>query len=64
MFDDKAVDFLQTGQSGDVTFTAGDHITPMADVQAAEHGPALQTLHVVAYIIIARPPPSHEAPPG
>jgi hypothetical protein len=57
MFDDKAADVLQTGQSGDVTFTAGDHVTPMARVQAAEQGPASQILHVISYIIIGRAPP-------
>jgi len=63
MVDDKVADFLQTGQSGDVTFMAGNNIIPTADARAAEHGPVSQTLHVVSYIIVGRPPPLREVPP-
>jgi hypothetical protein len=63
MFDGKAVDFLRTGQFGDVAFTSADHVISVADVRAAGHGPASQALHVVSCILIARPPPPRETSP-
>jgi len=61
MFDNKAADFLQTRQSDDVTFTAGDRITSMAGVRTSERRPASQTLHSASHTVVARPPPPCKA---